>query len=195
MSLSRYQRKWFLTYPRAYGMAAYPGQRIVYSLNRPEYSEKESEDHARRFFWLNPTSETHPYTPNETTPTTNMSSPIHIILDSNTPVAKLTGRMKVQPSNFGPDNKSERACYEVEIIMPEEGLLRQCYYCLDWEYESMKPWHRFKACGDDTYWCQACEKGGSISSSISSVYQTLSRDVVVPLIQKGVPQRDSIYRS
>ena len=148
ISLSRHRTKWFLTYPRAYGMVAYPGQRIVSMLNRPH--SNEDGEHARHSFWLNPTSETDPYAPDQPA---HMVSPIHILLDSETPVAKLSGRMRTEPSNFKPDNGKERVCYEVEIFMPDTGLLRQCYYCLSWEHQSQT--NRWKVCGDDVYWCKS----------------------------------------
>ena len=122
LSLSRYRAKWFLTYPRAYGMVAYPGQRIMFMLNQPDSSE--DDEHSRHLLWLNPTSEIYPYIPNQPA---HLASPIHILLDSETPIARLTGRMRSEPSNFRPSNGKERVCYEVEILMQDEGLLRQCY--------------------------------------------------------------------
>ena len=59
LSLARYKREWFLTYPRAYGMVAFPGQRIVCRLNIPD--QRAEEAYARNRFWFNADIPSQPY--------------------------------------------------------------------------------------------------------------------------------------
>ena len=153
LSLARYKRQWFLTYPRAYGMVAYPGQRILCKLNLPDQNADEA--YARNHFWLNATMKSEPYDPTEEDYENKeyVASPIHILLDSRTPVARLTGRMRAERSHLRRDDGMQVICREVEIIMPEEGLQRQCYYCLCWEYECET--ERLAPFADDMYWCES----------------------------------------
>lgn len=55
-----------------------------------------------------------------------INSAIHILLDSETPIARLTGRVRLEKSNG-----KGIVCHEVEVIIPDQGLMRQCYYFLD----------------------------------------------------------------
>ena len=153
LALSRYKRQWFLSYPRAYGMVAYPGQRILCKLNLPDQNADEA--YARNHFWLNATMESEPYDPTEEDYENKeyVASPIHILLDSMTPVARLTGRIRAEKSHLRQDGGMQVVCREVEIIMPEEGLQRQCYYCLGLESEGETD--RFVPFADDMYWCES----------------------------------------
>lgn len=76
-----------------------------------------------------------------------------MLLDSETPVARLTGRTRAEKSNNWQDNGKEIVCHEVEVIMPDEGLVRQCYYCLGWEGEGEET--RLTSFADETYWCES----------------------------------------
>lgn len=78
--------------------------------------------------------------------------PIHMLLDSENQGVRLTGRMRTESSNYPPEHGKDIVCYEVEVLFPDEGLLRQCYYCLCWE--ACGPIRRFSQCGDDTFWCE-----------------------------------------
>ena len=153
LALSRYKRQWFLSYPRAYGMVAFPGQRIVCKLNTPDQSADEA--YARNHFWLNADMPSQPYDPAEKDDESKkyIMSPIHILLESETPVARLTGRTRTEKSNPWQDNGKEITCYEVEVTLPEDGLQRQCYYCLCWEYEGET--ERLVPFADDMYWCES----------------------------------------
>ncbi|KAK7454016.1 hypothetical protein VKT23_011527 [Stygiomarasmius scandens] len=150
-SLSRYKRKWYLTYSRPYGMVDPPGTRIFCSLNAPD--ETMEEAYARRCFWLNPNVPGAPYKPDDPGYATQMwiGSPIHILLDSKPSVVKLTGRTRTEKSSVRGKGEEEIACFELEVTIPDEGLLRQCYYCLAWEAGGAM--ERWKSCGDDVFWC------------------------------------------
>ena len=153
LSLARCKREWFLTYPRAYGMVAYPNQRIFCKLNTPD---RDADDaYSRNHFWFNANMESEPYNPEEEDYENKkyVASPIHILLDSMTPVARLTGRIRAERSNLRQDDGMQVICREVEIIMPEEGLQRQCYYCLCWEYECET--ERLAPFADDMFWCES----------------------------------------
>ncbi|KAK7690059.1 hypothetical protein QCA50_006704 [Cerrena zonata] len=177
LSLSRYKRQWFITFPRQYGMAAYPGHRIVNKLNTPDMSVDEA--YARKRFWYNADTYSARYDPSERNgDEAYISSPIHILLDSDPPVAKLTGRVRTEKSNNKPDNGKEILCQEIEVIMPEEGLLRQCYYCLSWETQGEET--RWKQCGDDVYWCNVCQEQNVINRTVGNLWHNLVRDTIEP---------------
>lgn len=96
-----------------------------------------------------------PYNPSEKDDESKkyVSFPIHIVLDSQTPVARLTGRTRTEKSKSAQDNGKEIVVHEVEVIIPDEGLLRQCYYCLAWEASGETT--RWAAFADDSYWCES----------------------------------------
>ncbi|KAK7454024.1 hypothetical protein VKT23_011535 [Stygiomarasmius scandens] len=190
-SLSRYKRKWYLTYSRPYGMVDPPGTRIVCSLNTPD--ETVSEEYARRHFWLNPDMPGAPYKPDDPDYATQkwISSPIHILLDAEPSVARLTGRTRAQKSRVYGEGDKEILCFEVEVTIPDEVLLRQCYYCLAWEGEG--PGKRWKPCGDDMFWCPMCESNGSLASSFSTTFEKLKRDTLMPLFNRYCFPRNNLY--
>uniref|UniRef100_A0A0W0EYA0 Uncharacterized protein n=1 Tax=Moniliophthora roreri TaxID=221103 RepID=A0A0W0EYA0_MONRR len=191
MSLSRYQRKWFLTYSRGYGMAY--GQRIFCALNTPDMRAPES--HARRYFWLNPGIANATYNPDDPDyASQKFVSPVHILLDSETPVARLTGRTRAEISQSLPVGSKPKQimCFEIEVTIPEEGLLRQCYYCLHWESEWADD-ERMEPCSDDVFWCRKCKAQGWAASSISGISKKLKNGwswLVIPFVylrQAAVP--------
>jgi len=176
-----------------YGMASPSGARIVGSLNDPKAALNETEKHARNHFWLNPAMGNQPYDPEKPgyAETKCIGSPIHQLLDAEPTVARLTGRTRKEVSRFYGDGKKEIECVEVEITMPETGLLNQCYYCLAWEAEG--PMERWKSCGDDTFWCPSCQARGAAMSSLSGTLEKLTRDTFLPLVHKETYARDSLY--
>ncbi len=53
-------------------------------------------------------------------------------------------------------------CYEVEVLIREEELRRQCYYCLEFESSEGGGGSRYKPLAtttgeeeDDVFWCQS----------------------------------------
>ncbi|KIK58328.1 hypothetical protein GYMLUDRAFT_45538 [Collybiopsis luxurians FD-317 M1] len=164
LSLSRFQRQWFLTFPRTYGLPDPDSQRIVCVLNSPDYSA--ADEYAQRHFWLNPSCRSQRYNPSDTTTKYTFLSPLHLLLDSDCPVARLTGRIRSERSNDPHDAGKEIACYEVEVMAPDEGLLRQCYYCLSWEARGSTNVRFSASGGSDIYWCSSCEEAGWVHSTI-----------------------------
>ncbi|KAF9554655.1 hypothetical protein CPC08DRAFT_783066 [Agrocybe pediades] len=128
LSLSRYHGQWFITFPRPYGMIS--PSRISKCLNDPKLAaaafSNETEEHTwHHKFWLNPTvPSSSPYDPAETD-------------------------TKLSRAYDGEGKEVE--CPEVEVLITESGLLRQCYYCLAWEGEGQT--ECFKSSGDDAFWC------------------------------------------
>ncbi|KAF5387520.1 hypothetical protein D9757_006595 [Collybiopsis confluens] len=164
LSLSRFQRRWFLTFPRTYGLPDPDSQRIVCLLNSPDFSA--TDQHAHRHFWLNPSCRSQRYNPSDSTTKFATLSPLHLLLDSESPVARLTGRIRAERSNDPHDGGKQIACYEVEVMAPNEGLLRQCYYCLSWEGRGAAK-TRFSSSGSsDVYWCSSCQEAGWVQSAI-----------------------------
>jgi len=164
LSLSRFQRRWFLTFPRTFGLPDPDSQRIACALNTPDYSAPDT--HARNHFWLNPSCRSQRYIPSDTTTEYSALSPIHLLLDSEPPVARLTGRIRCQRSNDPHDEGKQIACYEVEVITPDDGLLRQCYYCLSWEARGSSNTRFCPSGSNDIYWCSSCEETGWVNSTI-----------------------------
>ncbi|KAE9392223.1 hypothetical protein BT96DRAFT_924848 [Gymnopus androsaceus JB14] len=203
VSLSRYKRRWFITFPRAYGMIA--PQRILSPLNIPD--DNMPEEHARNHFWYNPSVTGNenqvPYKPDD--PEARLS-PIHMLLDGKAimrtihypdvpQIARMTGRMRSERSSSQDYSKGkEVVCYEVEVLIPDEGLLRQCYYCLAWEASG--PMKRWKPCGEYMFWCGWCQSRGWLVSSTTGAWGKLLRDTWTPLLNKNYYRpRDSLYSS
>ncbi|KAF5372224.1 hypothetical protein D9758_005008 [Tetrapyrgos nigripes] len=110
---------------------------------------------------------------------------IRMLLDAFPPVIRMTGRMRAEPSEaWGVDEGAQTISYEMEVLplVQEEGLLRQCYWCLEWEgaghrvraVEAESGAQRFKRCGDDLYWCARCASNGWLSLTMSSTFGKLT---------------------
>ena len=104
-----------------------------------------------------------------------------MLLESEPCVARLTGRTR---SELDPYKKAQVVCHEVEILIDDEGLRRQCYYCLSYEWSTNRSPNRFSDCGGGAYWCKIvramvairpchlmvslqCEKRGRILSTVT----------------------------
>jgi hypothetical protein len=138
LSLSRHGSTWFLTYPRAYGMLSYPGQRIHAQLNASTTSEVRESAHV---IWFN----------SDWTGTGTMANPFNILVDASPGVVRATGRKRTEKSCRIEGEEVESV--EFEVLVPEEGLLRQCYYCLDWEQPGVPRFAKCISVNDDDYWC------------------------------------------
>jgi len=177
LSLSRQGSQWFLTYPRAYGMVSYTGQRIHSRLNVAASDIAERP----RCFWFN----SH-WLQEDTT-----AHPLNILLESNPPAIRPTGRTRLEKRQ-GIVGREEIECAEMEVLVPEDGLLRQCYYCLEWEQDNVP---RFGKCGwgNDVYWCSSCQvKGQLISSSWGGLRELLGFNIVRDS-SGSLARKDSLY--
>ncbi len=140
--------RWCLNSTHTYGLLE--GHRLYYPLNetrsasapnlRDAIDRVEAPEKCDRTFW------THLGADYVLDGPLRPGCPIHMLLDAEPQVARRTGRMR---SETIPGTGEVVACYEVEVLVPEEGLRRQCYYCLQYEYDLP----RFNACGDDIFWC------------------------------------------
>jgi hypothetical protein len=137
LSLSRHGSTWFLTYPRAYGMLSYPGQRIHARLNASTSEVGERT----RVIWFN----------SDWTGTGTMANPFNILMDASPGVVRATGRKRMEKSCRIDGGEIESV--EFEVLVPDEGLLRQCYYCLDWEQSGVPRFAKCISANDDDYWC------------------------------------------
>ena len=152
VSLSRYRNQWFLTYPRPYGLTIIPGQRIHALLNVVSNGTEDDLKRSRHFFWLNSNSGSD-CQPDNLSGNVILGEPFHILLDADIESCKADRPIAAgREVSFALRDKGKvRIGHEIEVLIPEEGLLRQCYYCLAWEAEG--PMEHWKPCGDETYWC------------------------------------------
>ena len=157
--------------------------RISKSLNDPKAASNETEEHTRNHFWLNPNVPSSPYNPEEPDfgEKKYIGSTIHELLDAEPQVARLTGRKRKEVSRAFDEEGKEVECVEVEVLIPESGLLHQCYYCLAWETEGET--ERFNSCGDDTYWC------ASVSTRLLGVHIIPLNQIAVRIKRRGCIQR------
>ncbi|THU77798.1 hypothetical protein K435DRAFT_812122 [Dendrothele bispora CBS 962.96] len=196
-SLSRYQRRWFLVFSDYYQILDPPSARIYRVLNQPRFSRNTGQgggggdEKGSKFFWFNPTVPTNTSTSSSSSSFSNWKTynfsdpattskkdknsallPIQMLLDAKPPVVRMTGRMRAETSEaWGVDEGQQTVSYEMEVLVPDEGLLRQCYYCLEWEGLGRST--RFKKCGDDLFWCESCQANGWFNLSLSSTFGKL----------------------
>lgn len=72
---------------------------------------------------------------------------LYQLLHADPPLVRRTGRKRKEAS--ADDENSTVECEEFEVLLPEEGLIRQCYYCLSWEDDG----RRYSQIKHDKYWC------------------------------------------
>lgn len=140
VALSRYRSRFFLIYANG-NHPLDPGKRIHSSLNVVSW---HSNHHSKKgpkvaSFWLNCSrGNGDPQDPNDV---------LHQLLNAVPPLVHRTGRKRKETS--ADDKTSTIVCEEFEVLIPEEALIRQCYYCLSWEDDE----HRHSQIKDDKYWC------------------------------------------
>lgn len=140
MALSRYRSRFFLVHANELHLLE-PGKRFHSSLNVVSW---HSNRHSKKgpkvaSFWLNCSR--------GNGDVDDPSGVYYQLLHADPPLVRLTGRKRKEVS--ADDGTSTIECCELEVLVPEEGLIRQCYYCLSWEdgegrYSQMKY---------DKYWC------------------------------------------
>lgn len=154
VALSRYRSRFFLVYVSGQHLIE-PGKRIHSSLNVISW---HSNHHSKKgpkvaSFWLNCSREnSDPEDPNGV---------LYQLVDADPPLVRRTGRNRNEAS--AADAVSIVDCDEFEVLIPEEGLIRQCYYCLSWEDDG----HRYSQIKDDKYWCSKV-RGHAESSKLTS---------------------------
>jgi len=142
MALSRYRSRFFLVYANNHRLLE-PGKRFHSSLNVVSW---HSNRHSKKgpkvaSFWLNCTRG------NGNADETD--GVLYQLLHADPPMVRRTGRKRKEVS--ADDGSSTIDCYELEVLVPEEGLIRQCYYCLSWEDGE----RRYSQIKYDKYWCSS----------------------------------------
>ena len=141
MALSRYRSRFFLVYVDGRYLHE-PGKRIHSSLNVVSWHLNHHSKKGPKIasFWLNGDQrDGDSEDPNDI---------LYQLFHADPPLVRHTGRKRKEAS---PDGGADLTvdCDELEVLVPEEGLIRQCYYCLSWEDNE----HRYSHMKHDKYWC------------------------------------------
>lgn len=154
VALSRYRSRFFLVYIE--GNRQPNSRKSIHSaLNAVSW---HSNHHSRKgpkivSFWLNCSRGN-----DESEDQNNL---LYQFLHAEPPLVRRTGRKrKEDPAG---NKGSTIDCEEFEVLVPEEGLIRQCYYCLSWEDNE----HRYSEIKHDKYWCSKCKKKGRLFSGLT----------------------------
>ena len=140
MALSRYRSRFFLVHATDHNLLE-PGKRFHSSLNVVSW---HSNRHSKKgpkvaSFWLNCSR--------GNGDADDPNGVYYQLLHADPPMVRSTGRKRKEISA---DNGTTTIdCYELEVLVPEEGLVRQCYYCLSWEDGE----RRYSQIKYDKYWC------------------------------------------
>ncbi|KAK0478843.1 hypothetical protein IW261DRAFT_1481180 [Armillaria novae-zelandiae] len=166
VALHRRCNRWYIVFPRAYGMAN--GWKLFNPLNEPQASDsstappKQSLHHR---FWLREC-------PNVT---------LKDLLAATPPILKATGttrRVKVE------DKEIEEP--QVEVLLDEEQLCQRCAYCGCWEYSyaGEARYEKIAPRGEDgIYWCGQCYKTAGFLNSNSAWWKNPSKVTDYPYFQ------------
>jgi len=176
MALSRYRSRFFLIYVNG-NHSSEPGKHIHSSLNVVSWHLNR---HSRKgpkvaSFWLN-----------SNRGNGDLEDPNHALYRlsrADPPLVHPTGRKRKEAS--ADDGVSTIECEEFEVLVQEEGLIRQCYYCLSWEGDG----HRYSQIKHDKYWCPKCKKKGRLLSTLTLKGRSGTRDEV----NLHPVERESIY--
>ncbi|KAF1994948.1 hypothetical protein P154DRAFT_624298 [Amniculicola lignicola CBS 123094] len=163
-ALHRRGLRWYLVFPRAYGMAG--GWKLFGALNDLHQQDTDADPPSSQFnlnprFWLRDGND---WASGDGYSTINADE----LLNSETPFMKDSGvRRKVWIETKG---KERREVEEklVEVLLKEEELCQRCAYCGVWEYcyqDSTR--HRKVGEGKDgrlVYWCGHCTRTAKVLS-------------------------------
>ena len=141
IALSRYRSRFFLVYANGNRLLE-PRKRLHSSLN---VISLHSNRHSKKgpkvaSFWLNCSR--------GNGDPDDQHGVFYRLLHADPPLVRRTGRKRKEVSAV--DGVSTIVCYEFEVLVAEEGLVRQCYYCLTWEDDERSRHSEIK---DDKYWC------------------------------------------
>ena len=141
MALSRYRSKFFLVYGDAHHLLE-PGKRIHSSLNVVSgHSNRHSKKGPKvTSFWLNCSQ--------GNGDAGDPNGVFYQLIHADPPLVRRTGRKRKEVS--ADNGVSTTDCHEFEVLVSEEGLIRQCYYCLSWEENERGRYSQIK---HDKYWC------------------------------------------
>ena len=141
MALSRYRSRFFLVYGDIHHLLD-PGKRIHSPLNIVSgHSNRHSKKGPKvASFWLNCSK--------GNGDVDDPSGVFYQLIHADPPLVRRTGRKRKEVS--ADNGVSTIDCYEFEVLVSEEGLIRQCYYCLSWEDDVRGRYSQIK---HDKYWC------------------------------------------
>jgi hypothetical protein len=142
MALSRYRSRFFLVYASEDRILE-PGKRFHSSLNVVSW---HSNRHSKKgpkvaSFWLNCSR--------GNGDADDPNGVYYQLLHADPPMVRRTGRKRKEVS--ADDGTSTIDCCELEVLVQEEGVIRQCYYCLSWEDDE----RRYSHIKYDKYWCSS----------------------------------------
>ena len=142
MALSRYRSRFFLVYANNHSLLE-PGKRFHSSLNVVSW---HSNRHSKKgpkvaSFWLNCSR--------GNGDADDPDGVWYQLLHADPPMVRRTGRKRKEIS--ADDGSTTIDCYELEVLVPEGGLVRQCYYCMSWEDGK----RRYSQIKYDKYWCSS----------------------------------------
>lgn len=142
MALGRYRSKFFLVYASEHRLLE-PGKRFHSSLNLVSgHSNRHSKKGPKvTSFWLNCSG--------GNGDADDPNGVLYQLSRADPPLVRRTGRKRKEVS--ADNGTSTVDCYELEVLVPEEGLIRQCYYCLSWEEDG----RRYSHIQHDKYWCSS----------------------------------------
>lgn len=132
--LTRFNNSYFLIVTRGLGMLA-GSSRIFHKLNVTYVSSGPVTN-----LWLNSSF-------GNGEDGSDRFKPFSILANANPQVLRPTGRTRKEISA---KTGAEINCPEFELVLDEEGLFRQCYYCLGWEGDR----ERLQKIEGDYFWCQ-----------------------------------------
>jgi len=153
MALSRYRSRFFLVYGDVNRLLE-PGKRIHSSLNVVSW---HSNRHSKKgpkvvSFWLNCSQ--------GNGDVDDPDGAFYQLIHAYPPLVRRTGRKRKEVSV---DNGTSTVdCYEFEVLILEEGLIRQCYYCLSWEDNESGRYSQIK---HDKYWCSRVRVSSRLASN------------------------------
>ena len=140
LALGRYRSAFFLVYANEHRLLE-PGKRFHSSLN---VVSSHSNRHSKKgpkvaSFWLNCSR--------GNGDAEDPNGVYYQLLNADPPMVRRTGRKRKEVS--ADNGASTIDCHELEVLVPEGGLIRQCYYCLSWEDDGL----RYSQIKYDKYWC------------------------------------------
>lgn len=141
MALSRYRSKFFLVYADGNNLLE-PGRRLHSSLNAVSWHSNRHSKMGPKVasFWLNCSR--------GNGDVDDPTGVFYQLFHADPPLVRRTGRKRKEFS--ANDGVTTVDSYECEVLVPEEGLIRQCYYCLSWE-DNVRSRH--SQTRHDKYWC------------------------------------------
>lgn len=169
MALSRYRSRFFLVHAGGHHLLD-PRARLHSSLNVVSWDLNRHSKMGPKVtsFWLNCSR--------GNGDADDPTGVLYQLSHADPPLVRRTGRKRKEFSANG--GVTAVNCHEFEVLVPEEGLIRQCYYCLCWEDNARDRYSQIKY---DKYWCSKVR----VSSKFIQVSLWLTEHNVCQCKKKG----------